>query len=57
MAVPIPEPDIIWGPRIIAKISNAKKMKIGTIKYLRACVSEPAIWEDLMVVIGAVVIN
>jgi len=34
IAVPIPVLEIIWGPLIIANIAKAKKIKIGTIKYL-----------------------
>ena len=48
IAVPIPEPEIIWGPRIMAKINNAKKIKIGTIKYFVDCGSEPGICEGLI---------
>ena len=42
---------------MIAKISKAKKIKIGTIRYLRDCVSDPATWEDLMVVVTEFCIN
>ena len=32
----------------MAKINNAKKIKMGTIKYFVDCGSEPGIWEGLI---------
>ena len=48
IAVPIPEPDMICGPLIKAKIISAKKINIGTIKYFEDCGSDPEICECLI---------
>ena len=48
IAVPMPEPDMICGPLIKAKIISAKKINIGTIKYFDDCGSDPEICEGLI---------
>ena len=52
IAVPIPEPEIIWGPLMIANTIRAKNMNIGTIKYFVDWGSEPGIWEGFIDVIN-----